>query len=325
MRDEVIKYSQDIVLRSQLNTSSLIGLLGIQRNKYYKWKNRLGIENNHNGKIPKAHWLTPEEKQAVIDFATRFINSHQYYLNDGYRRIAYMGIDANLFACSPITVYRILSKAGLLGKWKNRKKGTKGTGYKQPLSPHQEWHTDIKYVNYKGTFLFFIGIMDGYSRYMVHHELRLNMTEFDIEVVLQRALEQYPNAKPKIITDNGSQYLSKDFQVYLKEVGLQHIKTSPAYPQSNGKIERFHRTLEDECIRTTSMINIEDARTQIKEYVEHYNNTRLHSSLFYLRPVDFLNGNVDELLKVRQDKLDNATEKRHQYWTEKKEKENKIA
>jgi len=131
-------------------------------------------------------------------------------------------------------------------------------------------------------------------------------------------LEKYPGKKPRLISDNGSQYISNDFREYLKEAGLQHVKTSRSYPQSNGKIERYHKSMEEECLRTSSMINLEDAREQVARYVDHYNNKRLHSSLFYLRPVDFLNGNVDELLKARQDKLDKATENRRKYWEAKK-------
>lgn len=314
----MIKYSKNILDRSHLSRKQIIDLLGISVSKYYSWNNRVGLCNHHNGLQPKQHWLTPEEKQAILDYAKGYIGTHQYYLQDGYRRIAYMGIDANVFACSPSSVYRVLSKAGLLTQWKH-KKSSKGTGYKQPLAAHKEWHTDIKYINYKGTFLFFLSIMDGYSRFILHHELRTSMTEFDVEVVLQKALEKYPDAKPRLITDNGSQYLSKDFQYYLKEVGLQHIRTSPSYPQSNGKIERFHRSLEQECVKTTSMISLPDAQEQIAKYVNHYNNNRLHSALFYLRPVDFLNGDVDGLLKARQEKLDLASINRVKYWEEKKD------
>ena len=314
----MVKYSDEIQKKSHLRISRIIEMLGINRSKYYNWQQRAGIDNHHNGEQPKQHWLTPEEKQSIFNYARGYIGSHQYYLQDGYRRIAYMGIDENVFACSPTSVYRVLSKAGLLSKWKQRGKSSKGMGYKQPLEAHQEWHTDIKYINFKGTFLFFISIMDGYSRYIVHHELRASMTEFDVEIVLQRAVEKYPDKKPKLITDNGSQYISKDFQSYLKEVGLQHVKTSPSYPQSNGKIERFHRSLEEECVRTTSMINLDDAKLQLAQYVNHYNNHRLHSSLFYLRPIDFLTGDVDSLLKARQDKLDMASNNRQKYWENKK-------
>jgi transposase InsO family protein len=311
-------YSREISEKSQIGITMIIGMLGIKRDKYYNWVQRLGNENNHNGQQPKQHWLTPEEKKAIIDFARKYILTNQYYLADGYRRITYNGIDANVFACSPGSVYRVLSKAGLLSKWRNKKNSSKGSGYNQPLEPHQEWHTDIKYINYKGTFLFFISIMDGYSRYIVHHEIRTSMTEFDVELVVQRALEKHPRKKPRIISDNGSQYISKDFKMYLKEVGLQHTRTSAAYPQSNGKIERFHRSLEQECLRPSSLINIDDARSQVDKYVDHYNNCRLHSALFYLRPVDFLNGNVDDLIKIRQDKIDEAQVNRSVYWDMKK-------
>lgn len=312
-----MRFCDHIAEESSFKKAQVIQMLGVNRSKYYDWLARYGIENFHNGRIPKSHWTTPEEKQAVIDFARKHIATNSYYLKDGYRRIAYMGIDENAFAVAPTTVYRILKKAGLLNRWHGNRSSSKGLGYVQPTAPHQEWHTDIKYVNYHGTFLFFIGVMDGYSRYILHHEIRTNMTEFDVEVTIQKAHEKYPVAKPKLISDNGSQYVSKDFQQFLKIVGLQHIKTSPSYPQSNGKIERFHRSLEEECLRTKSLINLDDARNQIAEYVDHYNNHRLHSSLHYLRPIDYLNGSVQELLGIRQAKLDLATANRNAYWSEK--------
>lgn len=317
IREEVISYIQKLKQSTQLTIEDMIKMLNINKGKYYCWKRRSGIPNNHNGPIPKQHWLTPQEKQSIIDFAKGYIKGHQYYVHDGYRRIAYMGIDAGKFACSPMSVYRVLKKEGLLAKWNNNKTSSKGKGFVQPLKVHQHWHTDIKYVNFKGSFLFFISIMDGYSRYIVHHELRTSMTEYDVELTVQRALEKYPCTKPRIISDNGSQYISKDFKSYLKEMGLQHVKTSPSHPQSNGKIERFHRSLEDECIRQTGLINMKDARKQIAKYVDHYNNERLHSSLFYLRPIDFINGDVNRLLKERQNRLDLAVENRIKYWTKK--------
>jgi putative transposase len=318
VRDEVVTYCESMNKRSHLTKSKLIGMLGIHRDKYYDWLKRLGTDNNHNGKIPKKHWLTPEEIQSILDYANEKIGESNYYLHEGYRRLTYMGLDENRFACSPASVYRVLKKHGLLNRWNRKSSSKKGNGFNQPEYPHQQWHTDIKYINYKGAFLFFISIIDGYSRYIVHHEIRRNMTEQDVSVVIQRALEKFPKAKPRIISDNGSQYISKEFGLYMKEVGLQHIRTSVNYPQSNGKIERFHRTLDNECIKTSSFINIDDANRQVSEYIDYYNNKRLHSSLYYLRPVDFINGNVDELISKRNRKIDNATNKRNQYWKNKR-------
>jgi len=136
------------------------------------------------------------------------------------------------------------------------------------------------------------------------------MQEFDIEITIQRALEKYPGYKPRIISDNGPQFISKDFAEYLKFVGLQHIRTSIAYPQSNGKIERYHRTVHEECLMKTSLINLDDARKQIASYIDYYNTERLHSSLFYLTPEDFLLGRVEIKLNEREKKLKQARKNR---------------
>lgn len=223
-----------------------------------------------------------------------------------------MMIDENIAAVSPASNYRILSNAGLLNKWNKVSSSKKGSGFDQPEKPHQHWHIDIKYVNYKGTFLFLISIIDGYSRYIVHHELRCNMQESDVEITLQKALEKFPGYKPRIISDNGTQFISRDFRDYLALVELKHIRTSVAYPQSNGKIERFHRTVNEEHLSKTYMIDIDDARKQLNNYIDHYNNRRLHSALFYLTPSDFLNNRIDQKIKERESKLNTARKVRYQ-------------
>jgi transposase InsO family protein len=175
---------------------------------------------------------------------------------------------------------------------------------------HKDWHTDIAYVNILGTFFFLITVLDGYSRKVLHHELRSNMEEYDVEIVLQRAKEFYPDAKPAIITDNGSQYVSKDFKSFIKENGLKQIRTSVRHPQSNGKIERFHKTIKTEKIRTTAMISVEDARKKISDYIEYYNTKRLHSGIYYLTPQEVFEGKMEERLAERQAKLDNEKKQR---------------
>jgi transposase InsO family protein len=294
-----------ITAKTNTPVNKLLGMIGISSSKYYSWVDRFEQPNNHSYTIPKKHWILDWEREAIINYA----NTH---IGEGYRRLTYMMIDDDIAAVSPSTTYRVLKSAGLLNRWNKVKKLSKGTGFEQPVSVHQHWHTDIKYVNFRGTFLFLISVIDGYSRYIVHHELRQNMQEFDVEITLQRALEKYPLAHPRLVTDNGTQFISKDFAQYIKQVGLQHIRTSIAYPQSNGKIERYHRTIHEECLMTSSLIDLDDARKQISEYIDFYNTKRLHSSLFYLTPDDFLNGRVDEKLKVRNTKLELAKKARYE-------------
>ncbi|MFZ2323821.1 MAG: DDE-type integrase/transposase/recombinase [Ignavibacteriaceae bacterium] len=293
-----------MTVKTNTPVNKLLGIIGISSSKYYSWINRFEQTNNHNGFIPKKHWIVDWERQAIINYA-------KTHIGEGYRRMTYMMIDDNIAAVSPSTTYRVLKSVDLLNRWNKVKKSSKGNGFDQPTFPHQHWHTDIKYVNFRGTFLFLISVIDGYSRYIVHHELRMNMQEYDVQLTVQRALEKYPLVKPRLITDNGSQFISKDFAEYLKLAGLQHIRTSIAYPQSNGKIERYHRTIHEECLMRKSLIDLDDARKQITKFIEYYNTKRLHSSLFYLTPYDFLNDKITEKLEERNIKLQSAKKARY--------------
>lgn len=303
IRDDIIKYVRMLHSKTEISCSRLIKLLGINESKFYSWSSRIGKPNYHNCSLPKANWLLDDEKQALLDYAKE-------HPGEGYRRLSYMMLDEDIVAASPSTTYRLLKGYGLLDQWNTVKSALKGTGFVQPERPHEHWHIDIKYINFRGTFLFLISIIDGYSRYIVHHELRTSMEELDVEITLVKALEKFPGPKPRIISDNGSQFISRDFAEYLKLEGLKHIRTSVNYPQSNGKIERYHRTLSEECLRRKSLIDLEDAKKQIQNFVDFYNNKRLHSSLFYLTPADFLRGSVEEKLEVREQKLRNAKRNR---------------
>src|SRR5215467_6527075 len=120
-------------------------------------------------------------------------------------------LDAAVVAVSPSSVWRVLQQAGLLSRWKG-KPSRKGTGFEQPPHPHQHWHIDVSYINVSGTFYYLCSILDGFSRSIVHWDLRESMTEAEIEVILQRAREKYPEAKPQIISDNGPQFHRPGFQ-----------------------------------------------------------------------------------------------------------------
>lgn len=285
--------------KTHISKQQLIDWLGIFSSKYYQWQNRLGAPNQHNGHCIREHWILPQERQAIIKYC-------RHRTDEGYRRLTYMMIDEDIVYVSPSTTYRVLKQAGLLSRWNTDDQKSTKRPFVQPTAPHEQWHIDIKYVNVMGTFLFFIGIIDGYSRYIVNHELRSNMTEYDVELTLQRAKEKYPGVNPRVITDNGPQFISKDFAEFIRDSGLKQIRTSIANPQANGKIEAYFKTLSRECLRRRSFIGIEDARKQIAGFVDRYNNERLHSSLGYLRPRDYLYGDVKERFSERQKKLDRA-------------------
>jgi len=317
IRDSVVKHVTYLSLRSNIPVKRLLCYIGLCRVKFYKWVKRTGVANRHNGKIPKTHWLTLEEIKAIEDFAREHYAESDYFLKDGYRRVAYKMLDLNIAAVHPSSVYRILKKAGLLNKWNTSKRNLKGTGFKQPDYPHKHWHVDIKYLNFNGTFLFLISVLDGYTRFVLHHEVRHTMNEYDVQLTIQKAKEKFPLARPRIITDNGSQFISKEFKQFIKDAEFTHVKTSVNYPQANGKIERYHRTISEECLRLKSPANLEDFKIYIEDYINFYNTKRLHASLNYLTPEDYLLGRKEERLAERELKLETAELNRANYWNSK--------
>ena len=188
----------------------------------------------------------------------------------------------------------------------------KGKGFAQPPAAHEHWHIDVSYINVSGTFYYLCSLLDGYSRMIVHWDLRESMTEAEIEIILQRARERYPHAKPRIISDNGPQFLAKDFKEFIRIAGMTHVRTSPYYPQSNGKIERWHKSLKSECIRPGTPLTPEDARRLVEHYVDHYNTVRLHSAIGYVTPQDMLEGRQQQIHTERDRKLEAARRVRQQ-------------
>lgn len=278
--------------------------LGIGTSKFHDWRQRFGKVNEHNAWVPRDHWLTDDEKDKICVFA------RQHPL-EGYRRLTFMMLDADQVACSPASVYRVLKGAGLLaGASPNITK--KGTGFVQPLKAHEHWHVDVSYLNIAGTFYFLCSVLDGYSRFIAHWEIREKMEESDVQTILQRAREAYPDARPRIISDNGPQFIAKDFKEFIRIAGMTHVKTSPYYPQSNGKIERWHKTLKGECIRVQVPLSLDDCRRLVVDYVAHYNDVRLHSAIGYITPRDKLAGRDKDISDNRDRKLADARERRKQ-------------
>ncbi len=214
-----------------------------------------------------------------------------------------MMIDQDIVAASASSVYRVLAKAGLIRHWA-KEKSKKGDGFVQPLVPHEHWHVDISYLNIKGTFYYLCSVLDGCSRYIVHHEIRESMREADVEMALQRAKEKYPDARARIISDNGPQFMAKDFKEFIRVSGMTHVRTSVYYPQSNGKVERWHKTLKRECVRPGSPLSLDQARELAEKYIRHYNENRLHSAIGYVTPRDKLEGREQKIFQQRDRKLE---------------------
>jgi hypothetical protein len=297
-RDQVIDFVRRWSERAEIATQKFVRWLGVASSKFYDWRTRYGRVNEHNGWVPRDFWLEAWEKRAILDF-------HDRFPLEGYRRLAFMMLDADVVAVSPASVWRVLHGAGRLSRW-SRKVSSKGKGFQQPPGPHQHWHVDISYLNLAGTFYYLCSVLDGYSRYLMHWEIRESMTEAEVEIILQRAREKFPQASPRIISDNGPQFIARDFKEFIRICGMTHVRTSPFYPQSNGKIERWHQSLKGECLRPGVPLSIDDACRLVGRYVDHYNQVRLHSAIGYVAPRAKLEGREAQIFAERDRKLEEA-------------------
>ena len=138
------------------------------------------------------------------------------------------------------------------------------------------------------------------------------MKEQEVECILECAKELYPEARPRIISDNGPQFVAKDFKEFIRLSGMTHVRITPYYPQSNGKIERWHQTLKGDALRPAQPATLEAARRIVARFVEHYNRVRLHSALGYIAPLAFMAGQAPTIWAARDRKLEAAREQRRQ-------------
>lgn len=189
-------FVRQLAKKTEISERQIVSWLDIARGKYFKRVRRYGKVNGHNAETPRDTWILAEERQSILDFLE---------LNplEGYRRLTYMMIDQEVVAVSPSTDYRVLHAEGRLDRW-NRKPSKKGTGFQQPEKAHEHWHIDIACLNLGGTFYCFCSVLDGFSRAIVHWEIRPSMTTPEVELILQRARERFPDATPRIISLSSS-------------------------------------------------------------------------------------------------------------------------
>jgi Transposase and inactivated derivatives len=306
VRDEVVTFVSYWQGKTMISQKDLCIWIAVHSSKFHSWQRRYGLENRHNGKIPRDFWLLPWEKEAIIAY-------YFQHREIGYRRMAYMMLDENAVAVSPSSVYRVLSIHELLRRWP-QVQTKKGQGFQQPLQAHEHWHVDFSYLSICGTFYYLCAILDGFSRYVVHWEIRESMTQADVQIVIQRAKERFPETHPRIISDNGPQFTAKELKEFLRLSGMTHVRTSPYYPQSNGKLERWNGTFKRECVRPKVPTSHDDAIRIAAEYIDQYNNRRLHSSIGFITPRNKMMGHAERIFQDRKQKLHEARKKRASYY-----------
>lgn len=284
--------------RTGFKLSRLLDLYGINKSTYYGWfTNGKKSGQTQNKGCSRVDSATVEEEQKVLEF-------RKEHPSVGYRKLCWMMVDADVAYLNESAVYTILSKHNMLQGWnRSDSQGTEKEYKNKPKYVHHHWHTDIAYIKVRNIFYFLIMLLDGYSRYLLDWELMTDMAGKSVEMFIQRAKEKYPFAKPMLINDNGSQFISHDFRRLVTALDIQQVFTRRNHPQTNGKIERMNGTVKQEAIRPNSPMSYAQAWDVLNTYSYEYNHQRLHTGINFLRPADMFFGRNKTILNERKIKL----------------------
>jgi putative transposase len=303
--------------RSHWSAVRTLKALGVSRGTYYRW-----LQEEAWARAPREEVAPVQPFEALAEERAAVLAYARAHPALRHRELAWRMIDDNAAYLSPSTVYRILREADLMCRHRGRQKRYREEIEKASRAD-QRWGTDLMYVKVNGETYFYLGFIDEYSRYIVHWELLTGMDGQGVSVASQAALETLPRAaggqlqvKPEIRSDNGSCYLSKEFHGVLEHHGLTHVRIKPHCPEENGIMERSNRTireaLDETELENDPQANRYQAEATIARIIAWYNHERLHSSLGFLRPVDYYRGQPEQLHEARRKKLAAARHRRRE-------------
>ncbi len=307
-KQDIVAYIVWMKERSGFDLDDVLKQLGLERNRYNYLIKSLNkpIEPRKRKKTLRLQKATPEEEDAVKEYVRNNPGC-------GYKRYTYMMLDDNIVALKEHQVYEIMKGSGLLLFGKR----TSGI-YKRPpkpTKPNEVWHIDIMYLWIYDRWFYLVDIIDGYSRFLVHWKLCTTMHANTVVETMQEAidLQKADSIKPHIVHDNGKQFIGSLWTDMIEYNKLTDIKIRVHHPQSNGTVERLHRTHREECFNK-DIESYAKAVEMMEDWAYEYNYKRVHSSLNWLTPADYYLGDPVKRLKDRKVKIDTAYTKRKEYW-----------
>ena len=302
------------VASSPLPRRKVLRELGIAKSTYYRWLRRQdqqGLDDLAGGGNPAWNRLTSQEVHYVLSTARQMPEL-------SCRQLATWTTDNQGFSVSESTAYRILRSEGLVKSPEMRLAAGKEY-HRKTTGPNQMWATDASYFRVIGWgYYYMVTVMDDYSRFILAHKLQRDMTSDSFIEVVQEAvdgtgMDQVPvTDRTKLLSDNGSGYVSRAFRDYLGMVGIKHILATPFHPQTNGKLERYHQTLK----RDVNQVPYElpaDLEAAIAAFVSYYNDRRYHKALGNVTPSDVLRGRREEILRRWKEVQAQTIERRRRY------------
>ena len=297
---------------SDFSVRDVLEQLNISRATYYRWQARAErdrLPDTHTPRVRQSVPPTPKERAAVCNFA----RAHPLM---GYKRLAWDMVDRDIAYLRPGQVYQVLQAADLLA----RRPPLAPDPLRRPAPPDrpdQVWHIDLMYLYIKPRWYYLVDILDGYSRYLVHWKLHMTMHADLVMLTVQEALETLSSRRPgepQLVHDHGSQFISREWRTFVTLAGAGDILTRVAHPESNGRLERLHRTHREEGLIGEDVTNYAKAVAALTRWHDYYNHRRPHSALRYLRPVDYYRGDPAARLAERRQKLQQGLTIRQTYW-----------
>ncbi len=269
--------------------------LGIPKSSYYRW--RQGRADSGNRERPWNR-ITPAEEDKILAVARESPELSS-------RQLSAWITDNEGFAVSESTVYRILRREGLVKRQETQPSAAKEY-HTKTTRPHQMWATDASYFRVVGWgYYYLVTVMDDYSRFILGWKLQKDMSANSLIEVVQEAVDATGMTdvpvedRTRLLSDNGSGYVSKAFRDYLRLVGIGHILSAPFHPQTNGKVERYQQSLKREVNQLPYELPSELERA-IAAFVDYYNYHRYHKALGDVTPADVLYGRREEILERRK-------------------------
>lgn len=290
-----------MVDRSDLSANRTLQELGLHKRTYYNWYARY-LEGGYDGLAPRTKgrrqtWnkIPQNERSWVVEQALE-----QPELSS--RELAVHIVDHHKWYISESSVYSILKERGLITAPAHIVLSASDEFKDKTRRINEMWQTDFTYFKIFGWGWYYLStVLDDYSRYIISWELRSNMTADDVKPSILQALKVAgltKNTAPKLLSDNGPCYISSELKSFLKDQGLKPINGRPCHPQTQGKIERYHRTMKN-VIKLENYYNPSQLQSAIAQFVAYYNHHRYHESLNNLTPADVYHGRADKILKER--------------------------
>jgi transposase InsO family protein len=299
------KYKKLDVLRvvegSGLPVRKALKRLDVPKSTYYRWKRKFlsgGVEclSNLRPKTPPWNRLLESEQEKVLEVAMR-------YPEWSSREVGCYITDHCGFSVSESTVYRLLKKHGWIKPLEKKTFRASSEYSIKTKHPNEQWQTDATFIKVKNWgWYYMISVLDDYSRKILAWRLQKSMDADAFSEVVELACEKIganDGNMPRLLTDNGPALVSRSFGEYLEARGIGHILASPYHPQTNGKIERYHRSAK-EVINLLVWEFPEQVKEEIRKFVDFYNRERYHEALGNVTPDDVYYGRRESILARRR-------------------------